>query len=172
MTANIHAGARALRQKIDEVGSIRDGVRAYNGSGPLARKYAYEVYDVKYPKWKKKFAKASDGSNPKANQGSNSGFADSDDGKMKPTARSLHDVGNESSSDSKDPNQFDGKSKRYLAEWALKNGVITTRPSQAADIKNDQMDGRFVGLLVYLCANGWKMTITAVKSDHRPGTNQ
>lgn len=64
ISANVHAGVRALREKVTAAGSLWAGVKAYNGSGPAAEEYLNDVKNVRYPKWKAKFQEAGGGTEP------------------------------------------------------------------------------------------------------------
>lgn len=59
ISANLHAGCRALREKVKATGNLWLGVKAYNGSGPAADEYMNDVKTNRYPKFKQKFASAS-----------------------------------------------------------------------------------------------------------------
>jgi hypothetical protein len=67
VSANLHAGCRALREKVDAAGSLWEGVKAYNGSGSAADEYMNDIKNVRYPKFKKKFAAMKDDDNEQGN---------------------------------------------------------------------------------------------------------
>lgn len=68
ISANVHAGVRALREKVDAVGGdIWLGVKAYNGSGAAADEYMNDIKNNRYPKFKQKFADAGGASTDSGN---------------------------------------------------------------------------------------------------------
>lgn len=73
ISANIHAGVRALRQKVDASGGdLWAGVKAYNGSGPAADEYVADIRNNRYPKYQQKFANASSSSSSSSSGSSSS----------------------------------------------------------------------------------------------------
>lgn len=64
LSANIHAGCRALREKVIATGDLWQGVKAYNGSGAAAEEYMNDVKNNRYPKYKRLFEAAGGGTPP------------------------------------------------------------------------------------------------------------